>query len=364
MSMKKTLLLLLAVTTLACKKKEVKPSIPTDLYFPPLQSAEWEQIKPKDLGWNTAKIADLENTLQQNGTRAFIILKNGRIVLEKYYHTDLFGQNFTQNSLWYWASAGKTLTATLVGKAQEENFLNINQKTSDFLGIGWTSLSAAQESQITIRHQLTMTSGLDDAVSNPDCTTPNCLIFKANAGSRWAYHNAPYTLLSKVVENATGQTFNNYFASRIRDKIGMDGSWIGQNFNNIYYSTARAMARFGILILAKGKWQNQIILNDTNYIEAMINTSQNLNQSYGYLWWLNGKNSFMIPQSQLVFSGSICPYAPVDMYAAIGKNGQILDIIPSQNLIVVRMGTGGTTATLVSFDIQNQIWQKLSEVIQ
>ncbi|PKQ70669.1 serine hydrolase domain-containing protein [Raineya orbicola] len=358
------LLLLIFLVGFSCKKKDTKPAIPTDLYFPPLQSTTWEQIKPEDLGWNTAKIADLENILQQNGTRAFIVLKNGRIVIEKYYNNDLFGQPFTQNSIWYWASAGKSLTATIVGKAQEENFLNINQKTSDFLGTGWTSLTPAQESQITIRHQLTMTTGLDDAVSNPDCTTPNCLTFKASAGSRWAYHNAPYTLLSKVVENATGQTYNNYFASRIRDKIGMDGSWNSQNFNNVYYSTARSMARFGILISAKGKWQNETILNDTNYLEAMINTSQNLNQSYGYLWWLNGKNSFMIPQSQLVFSGTICPYAPADMYAAVGKNGQILNIVPSQNLIVVRMGMGGSTTSLVAFDIQNQIWEKLSEVIR
>lgn len=72
----------------------------------------------------------------------------------------------------------------------------------------------------------------------------------------------------------------------------------------------------------------------------------------------------MIPQSQAVFSGSLCPDAPSDMYAAIGKDGQILNIVPSKNLIVVRMGTSGTDATLVPFEIQNQIWQKLKQIIQ
>lgn len=94
------------------------------------------------LGWNVAKIVELEEILQQNGTRAFIILKNGKIVLERYYNTDLTGQPFTQNNLWHWFSAGKTLTALLIGKAQEEKRLNINQQTSDFLGITWTSLPA------------------------------------------------------------------------------------------------------------------------------------------------------------------------------------------------------------------------------
>ena len=49
------------------------------------------------------------------------------------------------------------------------------------------------------------------------------------------------------------------------------------------------MARFGLLILNKGNWDGNQIMTDTNYFNQMLNSSQSLNESYGYLWWLNGK---------------------------------------------------------------------------
>lgn len=80
----------------------------------------------------------------------------------------------------------------------------------------------------------------------------------------------------------------------------------------------------------------------------MINTSQSINPSYGYLWWLNGKSSFMIPQSQIQFPGSINKSAPDDMFSALGKNGQFLNIIPSQKMVWIRMGDNPDNA-LVPF---------------
>ena len=69
--------------------------------------------------------------------------------------------------------------------------ININNKTSQYLGAGFTSLPLAKENLITVKHQLNMTSGLDDTVTDPNCTTPACLTYRADAGTRWAYHNAP-----------------------------------------------------------------------------------------------------------------------------------------------------------------------------
>jgi hypothetical protein len=81
------------------------------------------------------------------------------------------------------------------------------------------------------------------------------------------------------------------------------------------------MAHFGLLMLNKGKWENSVILNE-NYCTAATTNSQNINIRYGYLWWLNGKSSYHLPQSQLQFSGSIIPSVPNDMYMALGKNDQ------------------------------------------
>jgi hypothetical protein len=96
----------------------------------------------------------------------------------------------------------------------------------------------------------------------------------------------------------------------------------------------------------------------------MINTSQSLNKSYGYLWWLNGKESFMVPTLQNVFLGSYAPDAPKDMYAALGKNGQILCIAPNSGLVVVRMGDKPDDGGEMPLKLCNQIWQQLNDIMK
>lgn len=327
-----------------------------ELYFPPNSGNDWESITPAALGWCTDEIDELYEYLETNNSKAFILLKDGKIVIEKYFGT------FTQDSLWYWASAGKTLTAFTVGMAQQEGYLSINDTTSEYLGNGWTSCIPGQEEKITIGHQLTMTTGLDDGVPDPFCTLDTCLVYEADAGTRWAYHNAPYTLLDGVIEAATGQSLNAYFHQRIKAPTGMNGAFVPLDYNMVYFSNARSMARFGLLVLAGGNWSGNQLLTDTAYFSQMVNTSQELNQSYGYLWWLNGKPSFMLPYLQFVFPGWICPNAPEDMIAALGKNGQIINVVPSENLVLIRMGNE-PAAGEIGITLNDSIWQKLNNVI-
>lgn len=209
-----------------------------------------------------------------------------------------------------------------------------------------------------------MTTGLDDGVPDDDCTLPACLHYKADAGTRWAYYNAAYTLLDKVVETATGLTYNTYFQQKIRDRIGMNGVWVPTlSTGNIYFSNARSMARFGLLMLNKGRWSGEAILSDTSYFNSQVNTSQNLNLSYGYLTWLNGKSSYMVPTSQIVLPGSFIPNAPKDLYAALGKNDQKIYVVPSQQLVVIRMGNTAGGFQLAVSDFDNELWGKLKTII-
>jgi len=349
---------------MGCRKHGTPAPVPPTqtggkLYFPPVGSNDWQTVTTASLGWDDTQLTALYPYLQSVGTKAFIILKNGNIVTEKYFGT------FTADSLWYWASAGKTMTGFLVGIAQQEKLLNINDASSKYLGTGWTSEPLAKENLITIKNQLTMTTGLDDGVADPDCTLPGCLIYKADAGTRWAYHNAAYTMLDGVIESASKVSFNTYFQQKIRNVIGMNGTWVKTpNSNNIYYSNARSMARFGLLMLNKGTWDKTVILSDTNYFHSETNTSQNLNLSYGYLTWLNGKASSMLPQSQLVFPVSIIPNAPADLFAALGKNDQKIYVVPSQNLVVIRMGNTAGGVSLAGDDFDNTLWGKLKAIIK
>ncbi len=327
-----------------------------NLYFPPTSTNTWDTVSLDAIGWCSDQLPPLYDFLEESNTKAFIVLKDGKIVIEKYF------DDFTMDSLWYWASAGKTITAFMVGKAQEEGLLNISDTTSDYLGVGWTNLSSAQEEKITIKHQLSMTTGLDDGVPDVNCTNPSCLIYKADPETRWAYHNAPYTLLQDVVSAASGANFNAYLTPRLKTPTGMDGFFVSLGFNKVYFSKPRSMARFGLLMLNNGNWNGTQVMNDIGYLTDMITPSQPLNNSYGYLWWLNGQASFMLPGLQFVFQGSAFQNAPNDVYAAMGKNGQILNVSPQNNLVVVRMGNNPDNA-LVPTLYCDTIWQKLNPVM-
>ncbi len=325
------------------------------IYFPPLTGSTWDTIAPQTLDYCQPKIDSLYNFLEQNNSKAFILLKDGKIVLEKYFGTH------TATTPWQWASAGKTITSFMTGIAQQEGYLSITDTTSSYLGQGWTNCTPQEEEKITIWNQLTMTSGLDDGVSDPFCTLDSCLIYKADVGTRWAYHNAPYTLLDNVIESATGVSLNNYTTQKLKNPTGMTGAFYQVGYNNVFVSNARSMARFGSLILNKGNWNGNQIMTDTAYFNDMVNTSQNLNKAYGYLWWLNGKQSFMVPMLQNVFPGYVCPNGPSDMFAAIGKGGQFLNIVPSQNLVWLRMGDE-PTSSLVPFLLNDQIWEYVNDL--
>jgi CubicO group peptidase (beta-lactamase class C family) len=350
-----SLLILFLCGSCSSEKTELSAIVPETAYFPPISGPIWETKSVASLGWKQDAVQPLLDYLALKNSKSFIILVNGRIVLENYFN----GHSSTAN--WYWASAGKTLTATITGIAEQEGYLNINNKVSDYIGAGWTSLPIAKENLITNKHLLSMTSGLED-IDNGDAVDPTSLTYKADAGTRWAYHNV-YVKLQDVVAKASNQTWTTYFNTKLRDKIGMDGTWFQSGNNSVYASTTRSMARFGLLMSNKGKWENTVILNE-NFFNAATTTSQNINSGYGYLWWLNGKESYHLPQSQLQFSGSIIPTAPNDMYMALGKNDQKIYIIPSKKMVVIRMGDTADNANLALSDFDSILWQKINALYQ
>jgi len=351
-------LVLSAVAFLSCSSDETTP-IPTTtetMYFPPAGST-WETKSIASLHWNQTAVQPLLDYLELKHTKSFIILVNGRIVMENYFN------GHSSSAGWYWASAGKTLTATTTGIAQQEGYLNINNKVSDYIGTGWTSAPIAKENLITCKHLLSMNSGLDDSLGD-DVAAAN-LQYVADAGTRWAYHNV-YVKLQDVIAEAVPPTygsFSNYFNAKLRDKIGMDGTWFQSGFNSVYWSTTRSMARFGLLALNKGKWNGNQILNEAYFNEA-TSTSQNINLAYGYLWWLNGKTSYHLPNSQLQFNGSIIPSAPSDMFMALGKNDQKIYVVPSKKMIVIRMGDAADDVNPALSDFDNVLWQKINALYQ
>ena len=346
-------LVVLLLLPVSCSATENK--IPENAtYFPPKKGTDWKKNSIQALGWNQNALPELLSYLETKNTKGFIILVDGQMVVENYFNSH------SATTPWYWASAGKTLTSTMTGIAAQEGFLHLDEKVSKHIGTGWTSLSLEKENLIIIKHLLTMTSGIDDAI-NGDCVSPSCLVYKSDAGTRWGYHNV-YVKLQDVISAATKSTFENYYAEKLKNKIGMDGSWFTLENNRIYRSTTRSMARFGLLILNQGKWENEVIV-DADFIQKATSTSQTINESYGYLWWINGQSSYHLPQTQFEFQGSIIPQAPSDMYMALGKNDQKIYIIPSKKMVVIRMGNAADEVNAALSDFDKVLWKKINAVI-
>jgi len=347
--MKKTTTLLFAIILFSFTVKS------QSLYFPPTTGNVWDSILPSNLNYCQARIDSLYNYLQVKNTKSFILLKDGKRVLEKYFGT------YTKDSLWYWASASKSLASFITGVAQQKGYININNKVSQYLGTGWTTAPLVKENLITVKHLITMTSGLEDAPPSPcdnEDTSKACLTYLADAGTRWAYHTGAYRKVQDVVSSAVGQNYNVITNNWIESQTGMSGTW----FQQVYYSKVRDMARFGLLNLNKGIWNTDTIMKDTSYFRMMTNTSQNLNLAYGYLWWLNGKTSGMAPGFQFVFPGTLMSNAPSDMYCALGKNDQKIYVVPSKNMVVVRQGNtaGGFNLAASAFD--NVLWDYINKL--
>ena len=355
------LLLIFAFTNCSDNNNSGSENNYNTMYFPPINGTDtWETQSISSLGWNQNAVQPLLDYLLLKNTKSFMILVNGRIVMENYFN------GHTANTLWRWNSAGKTLTSTVTGIAEQEGFINTNNKVSDYLGTGWTSAPLAKENLITCKNLLRMNSGLDDTLG--DDVAPSNLQYVADAGTRWAYHNV-YVKLQDVVEQATGQSWNNYFNTKLRDKIGMSstGFWFngtGANLGlRIYFSTTRSMARFGLLALNNGNWNGTQVINSA-FLNQATTTSQNINLAYGYLWWLNGKMSYRLPQTQLQFNGSLIASGANDMYMALGKDDQKIYVITSKKMVVIRMGDAADSANLALSTFDEVLWQKINALYQ
>lgn len=167
------LLAFLLFAMVGCNSDDPDPD--REMYFPPLTGSEWETSSISDLKWNESQVPALIDFLEEKNTKSFLVLVNGRIVMEEYFdgHQAAYA--------WQWNSAGKTLVAATTGIAQQEGLLDIKARVSQYFGTGWTSMPIEKEILITSKHLLNMTSGIND--ENQFVIRPN-LTYLADAGTR------------------------------------------------------------------------------------------------------------------------------------------------------------------------------------
>jgi len=322
-----------------------------NIYFPPAGD-EWETVDPATIGWNSTRLKAALACAGKEKSSGVVILYRGRILAEQYWKLDppeqtpdggrnpyfqmRLGVNRQGQAIEDVASAQKSVTAMLVGIARHKGLLKLTDPVSRHLGRGWSRAPAAAEAEITIRHLISMSSGLGPRLQ-----------YQAPAGTKWLYNTTAYARSLTCVARASGMDENQLTEKWLTGPLGMkDSRWavrpransstvIANRFG--FATTARDLARFGLLMSANGNWNDQNVLADKDYIHQATSPSQQLNPSYGYLWWLNG-GPFVARGTGPRTPGRLLPAAPKDMYAAQGKLGRKLYVIPSQQLVIARLG--------------------------
>lgn len=278
---------------------------------------------------------------QDRGTRALVVLHEGRIVAERYapgFDADM--------PLPGWSMA-KSVTNALTGILVKRGQIDLDDGVPE-----WRDTGDEREA-ISVRHLLQMTSGLTfnedyaDPLGDPIrmlFTEPDTAAFvrgkglDAAPGSEWDYTSGTTNLLMAVLRDAHGN--ENEWAGFPRDALfqplGMEsatlepdasGTFVGSSF---MLATARDWARFGQLYLQDGEWNGSRLLPE-GWVEFTQEPAPDADKGgYGAHFWLNSGD----PDT----GERPWPDLPADTYAASGYQGQEVVIVPSANLVVVRLG--------------------------
>jgi len=305
-------------------------------YYP--QGISWEARPPIELGFETTALDEAVRYAATHNSTGLVIVRGGRMAAEQYW------QQWTPETARPIFSASKSVTATLVGMAIDDGlFRGVEQSASAFVP-AWRG---TPKESITIHHMLSMTTGirvgnLRDGQFVDAFAETAALPLDHKPGEHWAYNTAVYRMLLRMLENATGETINRYtqrkFAPlQLRHSLWDCGLAPDNKTNCTWFrSTLREMAKFGLLILRNGRWEDRHLVS-APFVRESTSPSQKLNQAYGYLWWLNGKPSFRLPDGRAA-QGMLWPDCPPDAFGALGAQDKKIYVVPSLDLVVARHG--------------------------
>jgi CubicO group peptidase (beta-lactamase class C family) len=319
------------------------PPAPESAYFPPT-TGEWATSTAAEAGLTEAGLAAVIDLVGGAKSQSLVILHEGRIVAEHYWRGA--AADTTRDI----ASCQKSVTSTLIGLARDKGLLALDDPVSHYLSAGWTNASAAEEAAITIRHLLTMTSGLN----------PNTLKVVAAPGTVWRYNTEAYQKLRRVLEAAAGTDINTLSQQWLFAAIGLvnPAAWaprpggpvssdaVGDTLWGLDL-TAREMARYGLFAMRNGEWAGDRITAQGWFAEAWTPTPQKAD--YGYLWWLIGRG-------HLGAKG-----APADLVAALGAQDQKIYVVPSLGLVLSRQGGAASDVTAAESDFDAALLLALAE---
>ena len=328
-----------------------------DLYYP--STAGWQRVEPQSAQIEQKTIDQALQVAGQYNSHAVVILHDGRILAEQYW------SGHDQESRFPVYSASKSVVSVLTGIAIEQGSLrSVMQSAATFLP-EWQNQRDYRH--IKIKHLLSMTSGLKGGKriftrglkARDQRGFATDLPAKERPGRFWEYHQSAYRLLFPILKTATNQPLQSFSQQTLFDRIGMlNTEWKRRRVARSQLShlemSARDAARFGLLMLSEGLWENEQIVSARWVLESTSPAFEDLNPSFGYLWWLNGGDFHYQPLNPVKKGKPMFAGCPEDTFAALGKNDQRIYIVPSLSLVVVRFGeaTEEKIPTMSEFDTE------------
>jgi CubicO group peptidase (beta-lactamase class C family) len=319
----------------------------------PWPTDEWTELAPEKVGMDSVLLEeafgyafdgvippsirgadDPERHPGEMFTQGVVVIRGGALVAERYAASK-------DKAAWAasW-SAAKSFTSSLIGILIDRGEIpSVDEPLTTF----YPEWEGTDKAPITLRDVLQMQSGLEfrEDYFDPSSemlkmgTSPDELAFMidrtvhAPPGTRWHYSSGDTMLLSGIIQRITGKNAFEFGSEVLFNEIGMLNQptewWEDGADHTLGYccldTPTRNFARFGLLFLRDGKWDQKQVISSEWVQKSTEDVAQGF-QGYAYQWWLAEQDG----ETKL----------PLDMYAAEGQDDQIIYVIPSLDLVVVR----------------------------
>ena len=285
-----------------------------------------------------------------HGGLAMVVMKDGAVIFEDY------AKGIAPDRPLNLYSGTKSFACAISTAAAQNGLLELDEPVAKTIG-EWQGDPA--KARITIRHLLSLTSGLDAGSRGSIPTYAEALQAKVKhePGAVFEYGPVPYQIFGEVMSrklHASGENPLDYLKRRILAPAGLTiGEWRMDKAGNPRmpagaFLTAREWGKYGQLMLDRGRWGGTTVLDEARLAECFNGSAAN--PGYGLTFWLPTQRNGIAPYSgkstdhiaaKLLASG-----AHGDIIEAAGRGGQKLYIMPSQRLVIVRFANRWSLWTL------------------
>jgi CubicO group peptidase (beta-lactamase class C family) len=331
----KTFLLILLISTLVLQACSPESSVapPAPGYWP---THGWQENTPEENGFDSAKLAEGLEAIRDKGVNihSLTIIRNDDVILDAYFYP------YAGRTGHEVASVTKSVLTTLIGIAADQGKLRLDDKMVTFFPDRKIANRSFLKNQITVRQLAGMASGLDCTSTNDEQTltemgnAPDWVQFtldlrmKHIPGTYFEYCSPGMHVLSAILQEATGMTTSEFARINLFEPLGItDFIWESdpQGYTDGWaglYLHPRDLAKIGYLMLHQGQWDGRQIVSSQWVEEATkLQKKTGRGDNYGYGWWVP-------PPTQFI------------EFAAEGRGGQYIRVLPQLNMVIVTTGGG------------------------